>query len=123
MVHLLQVISLPSERFSTSVVEASGANDASDVPTRDPAHTVFPGQVTGQQTGNTSFCTRADPYFEIEFNELQSLIKRWRWANRMSVNNAAGAKGLTDLGLFKVETLLASLGSLTLSVDSEESKT
>lgn len=52
-----------------------------------------------------------DLFFSNECKELQEMIERWRWASRISVNNAAGAKGLTNLGLFKVETLLASLES------------
>ena len=56
--------------------------------------------------------------FQPQQEELQVLIKRWRWANRISSNSTAGAKGLTNLGLFKVETLLASLGTNALPVDS-----
>ncbi|PVI00236.1 hypothetical protein DM02DRAFT_708716 [Periconia macrospinosa] len=54
--------------------------------------------------------------FKPQLEELHVLIKRWRWANRVSSNSAAGAKGLTNLGLFKVETLLASLGTDALPV-------
>lgn len=57
-------------------------------------------------------------YFKSQLEELHVLIKRWRWANRISSNSAAGAKGLTNLGLFKVETLLASLGSDALPIES-----
>jgi hypothetical protein len=47
--------------------------------------------------------------FETELTELQRLIERWRWATRVSANSAAGVKGLTNLALFKVETMLAEL--------------
>lgn len=57
-------------------------------------------------------------YFQPQLEELHGLIKRWRWANRVSSNSAAGAKGLTNLGLFKVETMLASLRSDALPVES-----
>lgn len=55
--------------------------------------------------------------FQPQLVELQTLIKRWRWANRMSANSVAGAKGLTNLALFKVETLLSSLGNNALPVN------
>ncbi|KAJ9633471.1 hypothetical protein H2204_007021 [Knufia peltigerae] len=58
-------------------------------------------------------------YFIEEHKELQTLIQRWRWANRSCTNNAAGARGLTNLGLFKVETLLSSLGISLLAVESD----
>lgn len=51
----------------------------------------------------------SDGAFENELKELQHLIERWRWINRVSANGAAGVKGLTNLGLFKVETILAEL--------------
>ncbi|KAJ9143868.1 Aldolase-type TIM barrel [Pleurostoma richardsiae] len=44
--------------------------------------------------------------FSEERAELQGLVKRWRWANRVAANGAAGMKGLTNLGLLRVETLL-----------------
>ncbi|KAL2833860.1 fungal-specific transcription factor domain-containing protein [Aspergillus cavernicola] len=47
--------------------------------------------------------------FEDEYRELQGWIRRWRWVNRISANGAAGAKGLTNLGVLKVETLLGTL--------------
>lgn len=47
--------------------------------------------------------------FQHELQELKHLIERWRWANRVSANGAAGVKGLTTLGLFKVETMLTEL--------------
>lgn len=47
--------------------------------------------------------------FHAEIRELEQWIKRWRWANRISANGAAGVKGLTNLGLFKVETILNKL--------------
>lgn len=58
-------------------------------------------------------------FFTDEHKELQTLIQRWRWANRSCTNNAAGARGLTNLGLFKVETLLTSLGINLLSVEAD----
>ncbi|KAL3458401.1 fungal-specific transcription factor domain-containing protein [Aspergillus heterothallicus] len=47
--------------------------------------------------------------FSDEYHELQGWIRRWRWVNRISANGAAGVKGLTNLGVLKVETLLGSL--------------
>ncbi|KAH8695471.1 fungal-specific transcription factor domain-containing protein [Talaromyces proteolyticus] len=44
--------------------------------------------------------------FEDDYKDLQVWIRRWRWANRVSANGAAGVKGLTNLGLMKVETLM-----------------
>ena len=56
------------------------------------------------------FETPSGQGFEEEYGELQDYIKRWRWANRMSTSGAAGMKGLTNLGLLRVETLLDNLG-------------
>ncbi|KAL4954527.1 fungal-specific transcription factor domain-containing protein [Aspergillus filifer] len=53
--------------------------------------------------------TGAGPGFTDEHMELQALIRRWRWVNRISANGAAGVKGLTNLGVLKVETLLGNL--------------
>lgn len=47
--------------------------------------------------------------FEKEYAELQSWIRRWRWATRTSANGAAGVKGLTNLGFIKVETLMGNV--------------
>ncbi|KAI3073601.1 transcriptional regulator family: Fungal Specific TF [Penicillium roqueforti] len=47
--------------------------------------------------------------FEKEYAELQSWIRRWRWATRISANGAAGVKGLTNLGFIKVETLMGNV--------------
>ncbi|KAL5335971.1 fungal-specific transcription factor domain-containing protein [Aspergillus crustosus] len=47
--------------------------------------------------------------FLDEYAELQGWIRRWRWVNRISANGAAGVKGLTNLGVLKVETLLGTL--------------
>lgn len=58
----------------------------------------------GDSSHNRSSCS-----FDAEIRELEQWIKRWRWANRISANGAAGVKGLTNLGLFKVETLLNNL--------------
>lgn len=44
--------------------------------------------------------------FDDDYQNLQVWIRRWRWANRVSANGAAGVKGLTNLGLMKVETLM-----------------
>jgi hypothetical protein len=47
--------------------------------------------------------------FSEEDRELRSLVKRWRIANRVSANGAAGARGLANLGLLRVETMLGRL--------------
>ncbi|CAK7221797.1 hypothetical protein SBRCBS47491_004650 [Sporothrix bragantina] len=54
----------------------------------------------------------ARPGFEDEYRELLAWIRRWRWASRVSVHGAAGAKGLTNLMLLRVETFLGELGEL-----------
>ncbi|EPE04738.1 fungal specific transcription factor domain protein [Ophiostoma piceae UAMH 11346] len=54
----------------------------------------------------------ARPGFADEYQELLSWIGRWRWASRVSVHGAAGAKGLTNLMLLRVETFLGELGDL-----------
>ncbi|KAH8881762.1 hypothetical protein GQ53DRAFT_886652 [Thozetella sp. PMI_491] len=46
---------------------------------------------------------------EQEHRELQDLIKRWRSASR-SANGASGMKGLVNLGLLRVETMLGAIG-------------
>jgi hypothetical protein len=51
----------------------------------------------------------ADVSSDEGLKELKRLIERWRWINRVSANGAAGVKGLTTLGLFKVETILAEM--------------
>ncbi|KPI43620.1 Transcriptional activator protein DAL81 [Cyphellophora attinorum] len=70
------------------------------------------------QLGNSDSCQitessdsniHADAASEDGLKELKRLIERWRWINRVSANGAAGVKGLTTLGLFKVETILAEL--------------
>ncbi|OKL63407.1 hypothetical protein UA08_01770 [Talaromyces atroroseus] len=43
-----------------------------------------------------------------DYRDLLVWIRRWRRANRVSANGAAGVKGLTNLGLMKVETQLES---------------
>jgi hypothetical protein len=50
---------------------------------------------------STDFCD--------EHHELQDWIRRWRWVVRISANGASGVKGLTNLGVLKMETLLGSL--------------
>lgn len=45
--------------------------------------------------------------FENEDRELRDWIKRWRSAIRLSASGAAGAKGLANLGLLRVETMLS----------------
>lgn len=52
------------------------------------------------------------PGFAQEYRELLVCIRRWRWASRVSVNGAAGAKGLTNLMLLRVETFLGELGGV-----------
>lgn len=54
----------------------------------------------------------ARPGFEEEYRELLAWIRRWRWASRVSVHGGAGAKGLTNLMLLRVETFLGELGGL-----------
>ncbi|CAK7216543.1 hypothetical protein SCUCBS95973_002841 [Sporothrix curviconia] len=54
----------------------------------------------------------ARPGFADECRELLAWIRRWRWASRVSVHGAAGAKGLTNLMLLRVETFLGDLGEL-----------
>ncbi|KAL6850591.1 hypothetical protein ACO1O0_007715 [Amphichorda felina] len=55
---------------------------------------------------------------ELEFGEedreLRALVRRWRMAIRVSANGAAGARGLANLGLLRVETML---GRLVVSND------
>lgn len=53
-------------------------------------------------------CNTSELNFSTEYRELQALIRRWRWANRVSAHGAAGVKGLTNLGLLKVEPLMGS---------------
>ncbi|KAH8655401.1 fungal-specific transcription factor domain-containing protein [Xylariales sp. PMI_506] len=48
--------------------------------------------------------------FDPERVELQQWIRRWRRANR-SANSASGMKGLVNLGLLRVETMLKNTGS------------
>lgn len=48
--------------------------------------------------------------FEQEHLELREWIRRWRYANR-SANSASGLKGLVNLGLLRVETMLSNVGS------------
>ncbi|KAL2202070.1 hypothetical protein CC79DRAFT_1314664 [Sarocladium strictum] len=47
--------------------------------------------------------------FEDEDGEVRGLVRRWRVANRSAANGAAGAKGLANLGLLRVETMLGRL--------------
>ena len=47
--------------------------------------------------------------FGNEDTELRGWIARWRSASRASATGAAGAKGLANLGLLRVETMLARL--------------
>ncbi len=60
--------------------------------------------------GRPAVCAR--PGFSAEYRELLTWIRRWRWASRVSVHGAAGAKGLTNLMLLRVETFLGELGGL-----------
>lgn len=57
--------------------------------------------------------------FEEEYEQLKGWIRRWRWANRVSVNGAAGVKGLTNLGLMKAETLMERLEAVSLVSSSQ----
>ena len=52
--------------------------------------------------------------FGEEDRELRALVRRWRMAIRVSANGAAGARGLANLGLLRVETML---GRLVVSDD------
>ena len=52
---------------------------------------------------------RGDFGFQEEDGELRALVKRWRVAIRVSANGAAGARGLANLGLLRVETMLGRL--------------
>ena len=52
---------------------------------------------------------RRDFGFQEEDGELRALVKRWRVAIRVSANGAAGARGLANLGLLRVETMLGRL--------------
>lgn len=54
--------------------------------------------------------------FKDEDREVRGLVRRWRIANRGAANGAAGAKGLANLGLLRVETML---GRLMKSGDEE----
>lgn len=47
--------------------------------------------------------------FDDEDKELRAWITRWRIATRASATGAAGAKGLANLGLLRVETMLGRL--------------
>ncbi|KAH9236665.1 hypothetical protein K456DRAFT_1942649 [Colletotrichum gloeosporioides 23] len=47
--------------------------------------------------------------FDDEDKELRAWITRWRSATRASATGAAGAKGLANLGLLRVETMLGRL--------------
>jgi hypothetical protein len=66
-----------------------------------------------QRAVNAELLTdEASIIFKSELDELTRLIRRWRWISRVSANGAAGNKGLTNLGLFKVETMLSDLSKL-----------
>ncbi len=52
---------------------------------------------------------RRDFGFREEDAELRALVRRWRVAIRVSANGAAGARGLANLGLLRVETMLGKL--------------
>lgn len=47
--------------------------------------------------------------FSGEDAELKALVRRWRVANRTAANGAAGSRGLANLGLLRVETMLGKL--------------
>jgi hypothetical protein len=67
-------------------------------------HTIAPQEAVRQEELEAS--TSSWINFEDDYRDLQGWIRRWRWANRVSANGAAGVKGLTNLGLMKVETLM-----------------
>jgi hypothetical protein len=68
--------------------------------------------VTGQSGTSVQGSACARPGFSEQYRELLVWIKRWRWASRVSIHSAAGAKGLTNLMLLRVETFLGELGGL-----------
>ncbi|OKL59621.1 hypothetical protein UA08_05443 [Talaromyces atroroseus] len=69
-------------------------------------HTIAPPDVTRQAEKIGDKLSSNYITFEEEYEELKTWIRRWRWANRVSANGAAGVKGLTNLGLMRVETLM-----------------
>lgn len=69
-------------------------------------HTIAPLEASRQAELKASEISPSSINFEDEYRDLQVWIRRWRWANRVSANGAAGVKGLTNLGLMKVETLM-----------------
>lgn len=60
--------------------------------------------ITSAPTGNDHRFAFGD-----ENKELRMWIERWRRAARASANGAAGAKGLANLGLLRVETMLGKI--------------
>jgi hypothetical protein len=69
-------------------------------------HTISPPDVTRQAEMEGATFSVEYITFEEEYEDLKTWIRRWRWANRVSANGAAGVKGLTNLGLMRVETMM-----------------
>jgi hypothetical protein len=79
-------------------------------------HTISPPD-PDQRAQREDISNSFGQFFDDDYRELQVWIRRWRWANRVSAHGAAGVKGLTNLGLMKVETLM---GKLNPGTDSNE---
>lgn len=85
-------------------------------------HTTAPHDATRHQETDAAGLASSYITFEEEYEDLKMWIRRWRWANRVSVNGAAGVKGLTNLGLMKAETLMEKMESSYFTTDSQSGK-
>uniref|UniRef100_A0A093VFR4 Transcriptional activator protein DAL81 n=1 Tax=Talaromyces marneffei PM1 TaxID=1077442 RepID=A0A093VFR4_TALMA len=85
-------------------------------------HTTAPYDATRRAEIDASGLPSTYITFEEEYEDLKGWIRRWRWANRVSVNGAAGVKGLTNLGLMKAETLMEKMESSHFATDSQSGK-
>lgn len=85
-------------------------------------HTAASHDATRQAEMDTVGLPSSYITFEEEYEDLKGWIRRWRWANRVSVNGAAGVKGLTNLGLMKAETLMEKMESSHFATDSQSGK-
>jgi hypothetical protein len=72
-------------------------------------HLVAPGRQRDESGRTVAVAASVAASFEDEHRRLLEWIRRWRWANRKAVG-ASGMKGLTNLGLLRVETMLGNLG-------------